>query len=1106
MSDLSALSDDELLRLYNGGGAPAAPAPAAPDLSKMSDADLLKLYGAAPAAPAGGETSLLRKAADAYDSVRSSAPIDSAMNSAGGIVRGVAGMAGMPNAGVRLAEGGLGWLVNKGAHLAGLKTNSDLGLDTSSGIANGLVAPETIEHALDPVLPTPKTTLGKYSKTGGEFVGGLLAAPSTYATKLATRLEMAGLETVPREALKAPTTEKLTRELLPVVGGAAVASETAGQATQGTAAEPWARLGGAVLGGGGAALATGPAYYEKLAADAARRANPEQWDAAMKLKAEKPWLTNAEALQWSTQGQTGLGRVLRLTESIPAGEEAMRGFFAARPQAMQSEVAGALDGLGPRATHLGELGGDIRSAGRGAVQATPQGRALTRALDASGPDTTAGMAGGVIQPDLVGVRTGRENYRDMVGAVDYGAARRSPERIAIDRTVQVERPGEPIVTPQEWPRPQFHDDAPRPLEPFSAGPAAEKAAPEMSLARFVAANGGIDLSGDARAANLDKWVIPGVGKVSKEGGKSIDGFWRTALKEHGYLSRDADGYTTEDITNKLLRELQNEQRDKALALYPNGRRGPRPEDASTAALRDDYENALSVHSGRLNEDLHASGIDPESVHPDIQSRVLGALMRGEHSDPLTAYEHVTGRMRANPPPLVTPTTVTEEISAPRFGQVDPRGAGRAIQEQLRFAKGDVRPALGSAQRDLRENHIDATSGVRELDLSVSGNLKARERLDHAIQAARAIGDDTKAGDLQVTRNALNRALKEVPEVAHADANFAANSVPLEPFRADRLLGRATQTPAGSYPGARPMMPPEQVPPMLSTAEGLRELRANAGPSSQASMHDYLATQAREAAHDPASYGRINAQGLRDHMRRNADVMAEALPVRERLSRLLAAREDLAPVERSALGRVAASDTVDGQLQHLLGKGTRAVETAEATQGLMRQDMRATRQLAREAGGRLADETVNAPTRKALPDELAGARFAAKYLGPGKGDRLRALIREAGGRDVAARLGRVVDGLQATGWRQDRGSLTAFNAEALSKMKSGGKIGEGAKFGANPMKTAHDAVSSYLLAKSAEKSAHLQMSPDGLRRMRELAESPTRAALIALLAAQAAHRR
>lgn len=69
-------------------------------------------------------------------------------------------------------------------------------------------------------LSDPTTTAGQYARTVGEFAPGAIAGPGNLATRVATQ------------------------DVLP-----AVASEAAGQATVGTKAEPWARVGAAILGG-----------------------------------------------------------------------------------------------------------------------------------------------------------------------------------------------------------------------------------------------------------------------------------------------------------------------------------------------------------------------------------------------------------------------------------------------------------------------------------------------------------------------------------------------------------------------------------------------------------------------------------------------------------------------------------------------------------------------------------------------------------------------------------------------------------------------------------------------------------------------------------------
>jgi hypothetical protein len=74
---------------------------------------------------------------------------------------------------------------------------------------------------------TPKTTLGRYGKVGGEFLPNIVGGPGRLATRAVTRVA------------------------LPAIG-----SETAGRLTEGTAYEPYARVVGAVAGAGTGHLAS----------------------------------------------------------------------------------------------------------------------------------------------------------------------------------------------------------------------------------------------------------------------------------------------------------------------------------------------------------------------------------------------------------------------------------------------------------------------------------------------------------------------------------------------------------------------------------------------------------------------------------------------------------------------------------------------------------------------------------------------------------------------------------------------------------------------------------------------------------------------------------
>lgn len=86
----------------------------------------------------------------------------------------------------------------------------------------------TGEQPKAPLEYEPQTTAGKYTRTVGQFVPGMALGPGGAARNVVSGL------------------------------GAAVASETAGQATEGTGYEPYARF-GAALAGGGLPMLKGPA-------------------------------------------------------------------------------------------------------------------------------------------------------------------------------------------------------------------------------------------------------------------------------------------------------------------------------------------------------------------------------------------------------------------------------------------------------------------------------------------------------------------------------------------------------------------------------------------------------------------------------------------------------------------------------------------------------------------------------------------------------------------------------------------------------------------------------------------------------------------------------
>lgn len=1062
--DLSKLSDDDLKSLYQSAPTREVSAGASPkaDLAGMSDADLMKLHRGFTDAPAAAE------AGDASAAVGR------------GLIEGVPVVGPYLLGGVNRAVAGVRALKNDTRYSDELSNVERFGERTAA------------EHPI----------AAGAGEIGGGIVGTLplmAAAPAAFgisgaalpARMLASGASGAGL------------------------GGADAAVRSGGDVG---AIEMGAAIGGGLgaAGPGVGALAgravkaiTGGNPGEHLLREAAHGLTESELAAAQSIRegaANIPGgpigLSVGEALNAATGGRAVRASQLERVAANSGGEGARIAgdFYAARPAQIDGAGRAMLDRVGAEPASPTGLGFDVQAAARNGVMQAPEGTAFSQARAATGPRITPEQAGRTIQDELRGVADGLEARRTAQAATDYAAARAAPETVGIERMTTVERPGEPVVTQQQYSRPQFTDAAPRPLEAFARPDAETASAGPESLARFIARNGGIRLDGEAAATDLNRFNIPGHGNVARPTGKGIDDFWRERLIEEGYFRPDPDGGMARDISSELLRKLQNEQR--GFPSYPAGATRGAGGNPTAGQLADDYGQSVSMATSRFREDLGKVGIDADTLHPEVRNRVVGSLVRGQHQDPLDAYEAVVGAMREQPAPFVKSTTVQEQIPDVRFGQVDPRPALAAVAEQGRTAKGDVRGALNRAGRDLLEPGGD-------LDMSVAGLLHARERLDFGIRSAQEVGDATKVRDLQATRAALDEQLKRVPEVATADANFSANSAPLEPYTGNNPLGRVVRR--DDLTG-RMATPAEQVPGIVSQPTAAREMLGQPAPNSRQALGRHIETQILDRA--AGAEGDLSADTLRGAMREHADVL-DALPeVRDRLSRLALAREGMARIEASPLGQIARRPDVAAATRALFGQnpgpGSHR-EVAGAMQALVRNDAPAAESLART----YLESVFNEATQqtKGVASQYGGAGFASAIRGNAQQrHNLEAVVRALpNGETRWNGLDRLLTTLEATGFRPAKGSDTAFNhaiqkefqsgkthvgqavSDALTGMAAGaaagGIKGGVAGFAVGAKHGVSEAMMRARMLNSGEAVARLMFDPKALPDLRALAKSP-----------------
>lgn len=194
--DLSTLSDAQLQALYGASS---------PDVSKMSDAELMQAYHG----PSYAED--IAKSAGA-----------GLANAAAGTLGAAGDLRSGVSAATDWAGGKLGIPQDKVQAFKDLATRAAGFTPPTAMLANAPTTRQILDSAPDPIVSPdykPQTLPGAYTKTTAEFLPGMLLGGEG----------------------------GFGRQFLTNVAAPAIASETAGQLTKDTAAEPWARMGGALL-------------------------------------------------------------------------------------------------------------------------------------------------------------------------------------------------------------------------------------------------------------------------------------------------------------------------------------------------------------------------------------------------------------------------------------------------------------------------------------------------------------------------------------------------------------------------------------------------------------------------------------------------------------------------------------------------------------------------------------------------------------------------------------------------------------------------------------------------------------------------------------------
>jgi hypothetical protein len=270
---------------------------------------------------------------------------DVVQSATAGITRGAAGLVGLPGEAARLMR----W----GASKAGIASDDPDYIEQRGKFATmGTKLTPTTEQVLDTIKPVtgelhePKTTAGKYARTIGEFVPAAVAGPGN-----------------------------ALRNIGWFAGVPGVASEAAGQATEGTVLEPYARVGGALGGLGATALLRRPGTAGEVMGESLAGLDPAVINQAARLvddaAARGITLTWPEAIQQVTNSGTSLANLQRVVEGSQQGG-AVRHVMAERPGQVQHAFDQQMAEIAAVPMRPYTVGPQIAQASEEAINATRQ--------------------------------------------------------------------------------------------------------------------------------------------------------------------------------------------------------------------------------------------------------------------------------------------------------------------------------------------------------------------------------------------------------------------------------------------------------------------------------------------------------------------------------------------------------------------------------------------------------------------------------------------------------------------------------------------------------------------------------------------------------------
>ncbi|TIU46380.1 MAG: hypothetical protein E5W35_35245, partial [Mesorhizobium sp.] len=274
---------------------------------------------------------------------------DVGLSVASGVPRGIANTLLFPIDLSRSVEGVGNWLYNKAEngvrYAIGADPLSEQELarrEARTHESPAYAVEDYLRGTMNDYLHKPETRLGKVAGTVTEF-----AVPGSIMGKAGA------VGSTGREIVKNGVENFVGNALIP-----GVASEVAGQATEGTPYEGLARFIGAL--GGNLATAAGRSYNapESVVRRATGEMTDADWQRALDLQNNTTGikLSGPESITQAKGGASALPNVQRVVEGSIEGRASTAPFYAQRPGQVDTAVGNVLDQIAPQSAQPSTLG------------------------------------------------------------------------------------------------------------------------------------------------------------------------------------------------------------------------------------------------------------------------------------------------------------------------------------------------------------------------------------------------------------------------------------------------------------------------------------------------------------------------------------------------------------------------------------------------------------------------------------------------------------------------------------------------------------------------------------------------------------------------------